>query len=295
MNAASLDRSADQLRLRIGYVQTTPEFGHIEGNIDAVRDQIADLMRSSRADIVVLPELAFTGYCFTSKEETARYAESLPSGATAAALLDICRRHDICLVCGLAELDNGRVYNSAVAVAPEGVLCVYRKVHLFDQEIELFEPGDVGFPVFQWRGARIGMMICFDWVFPESVRELALGGADLIAHPANLVLPYCQQAIRTRCLENRVFAVTANRAGRERHGTRDLTFTGLSQITAPDGAVLAQAGVERGEAAAVAIDLGRARNKWFTVRNHLLHNRRPDQYNRLAGRLMPADWDGRPE
>ena len=84
-------------------------------------------------------------------------------------------------------------------------------------------------------------MICFDWFFPETARSLALLGADIIAHPANLVLPYCQKAMITRCLENRVFAVTANRIGQEKRGEDDFQFTGASQIISYDGKVLSSA------------------------------------------------------
>jgi len=71
---------------------------------------------------------------------------------------------------------------------------------------------------------RVGMMVCFDWAFPEVARALALKGADLIGHPANLVLTYCQQAMVTRCIENLVFAVTANRYGTEERPHGELTL-----------------------------------------------------------------------
>jgi len=93
-------------------------------------------------------------------------------------------------------------------------------------------------------------MICFDWIFPEAMRTLALMGAQIVLHPANLVLPYCQDAMVTRCIENRVFEITANRIGVE----RGLKFTGASQITAPGGIVLHRATKTKEEALAVDID-----------------------------------------
>jgi len=75
------------------------------------------------------------------------------------------------------------------------------------------------------------MMICFDWFFPESARTLALKGAQLILHPSNLVMPYCQDAMITRSIENRVFSITSNRIGRE----GGYNFTGKSQIVSFDG------------------------------------------------------------
>ena len=85
------------------------------------------------------------------------------------------------------------------------------------------------------------MMICFDWIFPETARLLALAGADVIAHPSNLVLDWCQTAMVTRCLENNIFSVTANRYGTEKRTGTSLTFTGGSRICAPRGQVLADA------------------------------------------------------
>jgi len=68
----------------------------------------------------------------------------------------------------------------------------------FDTEKKCFDAGDTRLAVAEVRGMRVGLMICFDWAFPEVARVLALKGADLICHPANLVLAYCQKAILPR-------------------------------------------------------------------------------------------------
>ena len=180
---------------------------------------------------MVLPELFNTGYQFISREEARDLAEKVPSGRTCKAMTDLARSGNMILVFGLAERDKDRIYNSAAIVGPEGYMGVYRKTHLFAEEKLFFEPGDTGFQVFDTGSARVGIMICFDWWFPESARSLALKGADIICHPANLVLPDCQQAMVTRSLENGVFSATANRIGTEsRGGKRPLSFTGKSQI-----------------------------------------------------------------
>jgi hypothetical protein len=102
-------------------------------------------------------------------------------------------------------------------------------------------------------------MICFDWRFPEVSRILALGGSEVIAHPSNLVMPYCQEVMRARCIENRVFAVTANRVGTDARpdGARE-TFTGQSQVD-PEGRVQARAVADGREV--VEVDLAEARRK----------------------------------
>ena len=151
------------------------------------------------------------------------------------------------------------------------------------------KPGDLGFPVFRWRGMTLGLLICFDWIFPEAARALAVQGMELLLHPSNLVLPYCQDAMRTRALENGIFAVTANRVGVEERdpAAPRLAFTGMSQVTGPRGEILCRAGREE-ELRVVEIDIELARAKQLTPRNHLLDDRRPDCYGALLS------GDGRP-
>jgi predicted amidohydrolase len=174
-----------------------------------------------------------------------------------------------------AEREGENLYNTAVLVGPGGLLGRYRKMHLFMDEKDIFEPGDLGLPVFDIGLCRIGMLICFDWMFPEVWRILALKGADIICHPSNLVIPgLCQKAVPVHSVCNRVFVVTANRIGVE----RDLTFTGLSTIADPRSNVLLQASSDREEVGLVEIDPSLARNKQATPRNHIFDDRRPDQY-----------------
>ena len=113
----------------------------------------------------------------------------------------------------------------------------YRKVHLFMNEWDIFEKGNLGFPVFDFGICKIGMLICFDWIFPEVWRILALKGADIICHPSNLVLPYAQQAVPVHGMINRTFNITANRIGIE----RGIKFTGESIISDPEGKIIKKA------------------------------------------------------
>ena len=104
-----------------------------------------------------------------------------------------------------------------------------------------FAPGNRPLEVYTIGTVTIGIMICFDWFFPEVARALAVKGADILCHPANLVLPYCPQAMITRCIENRVFAITANRIGTERRTEESLSFIGTSQILGTKGEILYRA------------------------------------------------------
>ncbi|MEE8260694.1 MAG: nitrilase-related carbon-nitrogen hydrolase, partial [Nitrospinaceae bacterium] len=173
---------------------------------------------------------------------------------------------------------------SAVIVGPQGFIGKFRKAHIFDSENNFFQPGDLPFTVFDAGFAKIGIMICFDWRFPETARTLALQGADIIAHPSNLVLPHCPQAMITRCLENRVYAATSNRVGTEKRAPGEpLKFIGQSQVVDPDGTVLVRASEDREEAHVVEIDLAKARNKRINGHNDLFADRREDLY-RVGGK-----------
>jgi predicted amidohydrolase len=121
-------------------------------------------------------------------------------------------------------------------------------------------------------------MICFDWFFPETVRSLALLGAEIIAHPANLVLPYCQRAMITRCLVNRVFAITSNRIGSENRGDDHFKFTGGSQITSYNGEVLSSAPYDDTYIDVIEIDVEKAKDKKLNLYNDVIKDRRPEFY-----------------
>lgn len=270
--------------MKIGFVQFEPQFGDIDGNLK----QAEGLVRGTDADLLVLPELFNTGYVFTSKEEAVVLAEQVPRGKTTQALCDLAEERGVSLAAGLAERDGDRIFNSSVLVSPDGYVGRYRKTHLFFEEKLWFDPGDEGFRVYDIGLCRVGIMICFDWFFPESMRILALMGADLICHPANLVMPFCQDAMKTRCLENHVFAVTANRTGNEARGGRSLLFTGMSQITGPDGAILSRAGEDSQEVQTVEINPAEAHDKNVNEYNNLVTDRRPDFY----GKLLEKETEG---
>lgn len=259
---------------RVAFVQGRPEFGRTEANLE----KGLALAATVEAELVVLPELWSTGYVFSSHEEVAELAEDASTGATAKALAWAAKREKRHYIAGFAEVSRGRYYNSAMLVGPGGVKAVYRKLHLFEREQEWFERGDLPLEVNAVGPARLGMLICYDWRFPEAARVLALRGADVIAHPSNLVYPNAQVAMLTRALENRVYIVTANRTGIEKRPGGTVPFTGRSQIAAPDGSALLRATKAAETAAARDLDLDRARDKELTRMTAMFSNRRPDLY-----------------
>lgn len=260
--------------MKIGYYQFNPMFGQVEANLEKVIQQLSGV----EADLVVLPELFSTGYQFVSRQEALDLAEEIPGGKTSRALIELAREKKFHIVAGMAERAGDKAYNSAIFAGPKGYIGTYRKTHLFDKEKLWFDPGDTGFRVYDIGIARVGLMICFDWYFPESARTLALMGADIIAHPSNLVLPNCPDSMPVRCLENRVYAVTCNRIGTESRNVASLTYIGQSEIVTPKGAILHRAPTDQEELYIVEIDPLQARNKKVTELSDLFTDRRPETY-----------------
>ncbi|MFP4572624.1 MAG: nitrilase-related carbon-nitrogen hydrolase [Desulfobacterales bacterium] len=261
--------------MRVGYYQYNPEFGAPGRNLEKVENSLAGV----DADIIVLPELAFTGYFFEDRGELQELAEDISESPTVRGLSRLCKNNNFYLITGFAERCKERLYNAALVIGPSGLLHRYRKLHLFNTEKEYFDPGDTPLKTIEIRGAKIGVMICFDWIFPEVARTLALQGADLICHPSNLVLAYCQKAMLTRSLENSVYSITANRTGKETRPRGELLFTGQSQITGPKGQVLAGSNSDEEAVVLCDIDLSDARKKLITENNDLFTDRRPEFYN----------------
>ncbi|MBZ0269259.1 acyltransferase [bacterium] len=272
--------------MRIAFAQTEPVFGDVAGNLERA-GRLLD--RAEPFDLLVLPELFSTGYVFRDRAELGGLAED-PAGATIAFLKERAARHHAWLCAGFAERDGDRLFNASALVGPDGSVLVYRKIHLFDRETLTFDPGDGAFEAHDISigggSVRVGMMICFDWFFPESARCLALDGAEILLHPSNLVLSKCQGSMPTRCLENAVYAITSNRTGSDDRGDVEVAFTGRSQITGPGGDVLATADATGECTRVVEIDVTLARDKRITDRNDRFGDRRPATYERI-GRDTP--------
>lgn len=261
--------------MKVGFVQNNPLFGDIKNNLARALGVLAE----ESADLFVLPELFTTGYQFINREEALELAETVPDGLTTQSLISLAKNINAVIVGGIVEREGDGIYNSAVMVGPGGFIGKYQKGHLFDTEKAIFQPGKTPLEVFDIGCARVGMMICFDWRFPETARTLALKGADIIAHPANLVLTHCPQAMITRCLENGIFIATADRVGQEeRIPGQLLKFMGQSQVVTPSGDILYRASLDREEVKVVEVDIASARDKQLNPNNHLFADRREDLY-----------------
>lgn len=262
-----------------GYVQFAPEYLQVQANLQAAEA----LVRSANADLLVLPELFTSGYFFHSRADLRSVAEPIPEGPSTQALMSWASETGTTLVAGLAEQEGEHLYNSSVLVRPDGRVETYRKVHLFYEETRLFTPGDLGFPVFDVTTRdgttyTLGMMVCFDWYFPEAARSLAVQGADVIAHPSNLVLPHCPDSMPIRARENHLFTITANRYGTEQKGGEELTFIGMSEICDPQGEILHRADRTGDDVTTVSFDPKAARDRKINEMNDVLGDRRPETY-----------------
>ena len=265
--------------MKAGFLQYKPEFGNPEKNTDRIKELISD----AEFDLLVLPELANTGYLFTDKSELEELSEEIESSKFCDELKKICKETNAYIVSGISERYKDKFYNSSVLVSPDGSIITYRKIHLFDREKLWFTPGDTPLQVQEIDTTengkvKIGMMICFDWIFPETARTLALKGAQIICHPSNLVMSYCQTAMFTRALENHVFTITANRTGVEKRGDKELTFTGESVIVNTRGKYLCRGGKDTEEICIAEIDPSEALNKNISDSNDLFEDRREEFY-----------------
>jgi 5-aminopentanamidase len=235
------------------------------------------------AQIILLPELASSGYVFQSAEEARTVAvradgDLLHSWAAEAA------RGQAIIVGGFCELAaDSRVFNSAALIDPEGVRTVYRKLHLWHNERRWFSPGENPAPVVETRYGRIGLAVCYDLEFPELTRGLALQGADLVAAPTNWPhhpnrpngRPILHSLATTTGYLNKVFVAVCDRCGTE----RGLHFEGGSVIAGPSGALHAGPVADRRACMIVAdCELTRARDKRLGPDNDVFADRRPEHY-----------------
>jgi predicted amidohydrolase len=268
--------------LRVACCQIAPEVGDPRGNSVLTRDAIREAVAAG-ARLVVLPELATSGYVFESAEE-ARAAAEPAHGPTLRAWAEEASRGDAVVVGGFCELgDEGALHNSAAVVDGSGVLAVYRKLHLWDREQLVFEPGREPAPVVETRAGRIGVGVCYDLNFPEVARGLALAGAELVALPANF--PGSPRPGGERPIEitvamatahlNHVFVAVCDRCGPE----RGVEWVGGSVVCDEWGWLLAGPPEGFGPGLVVAdCDLTQARDKAWNERNDVFGDRRPELY-----------------
>ncbi|MEF2550095.1 carbon-nitrogen hydrolase family protein [Aurantimonas sp. A2-1-M11] len=229
----------------------------MDAGTTAVAERHAAIHRSLKdaaaagADLVVLPELAPTGY--GAGQAIVDTAEATDTGL--AEWHTAADRLGIAIVMGLAVRTPQGVDNAAALLAPGSAPVLYAKRMLYgDYEKGLFTPGDAPSPIVEIAGLRCGLLVCFDVEFPELCRDLALRGADVILVPTALPQSdgarfIAQNVVPVRAFENQLFVVYADHCGSD----GAFAYQGQSVIAAPDGLVLASAGEH--DAAIILADL----------------------------------------
>lgn len=266
---------------------------------------------SHGANLLVLPEQALQGYLTSvvamdtsadpaKNEFLFQYenAETVPDGPSVQAILRKAQEKNIYVCFGMTEKDadvDAKLYNTAVLVGPEGYIGKYRKVHQPADEMQAYYAGDE-FPVFDTAIGKIGMLICYDAWFPESGRELALQGAQIILKPtatchgtpdhdlANDQGYYSYDlAERATALQNGCYFVSSNQVGL--CGASD--YFGHSNIIDPSGHIVTTTDEKEAIVYHDVVDLARelfiGREVLFSGL-YFLKDRKPAAYTHLVAK-----------
>ncbi len=263
------------MTVRLAVAQTAPRVGNVESNLSELEELLDG--RAGQWDVLILPELFPSGYRREGIDH-AMLAEPVPGGPTIGRLSRAAAMVRTTLVGTMLEAADGRVYDTAVVIGPDGSLAAtYRKTHLYPAERRHFAPGD-RLTVAEADGLRIGLAICFEHAFPEVFAELALAGAELIAIPSAVPVGFeylLELRTRARAQDNQLFVAAANLVGFD--GATQ--WCGGSMIVSPRGEVLARAGAQNPEVIEAVIDVGEISGE--RSQEPILANRRPELYPRL--------------
>lgn len=292
----------------LAVVQMTPRLGEPEANLDMMEMALEQIPGAAHR-LVVFPEMACPGYFFERNARFEAMAELIPesgqdsssNGPCLSRLLALAQKYDVYLVAGLAERgQDGHgagaagddIFNTAVLVGPQGLIAKYRKLHLWSEEKLIYTPGNLGLVLADLPFARVGLMICYDFWFPEEARILRLLGADVLTIPAALVWNDTPGHVRhiyhmvnyvgiATAHLNQVFVALASQVGRwDGHW-----LFGSSFLTGPVGWLLTEPADDEHPAvlhAEVDFHAGRALRGWGKL-DHFDRDRRIDVYGALLG------------
>jgi len=267
--------------LRIAVCQLPLNIENFEENIKLANSAIHDA--SSRgARLVVLPELTNSGYVFRTLTELEERATTL-DGAIVKAWVSLAEQLNLVLVAGLAIKDEGLFYNCSVIIDSSGLRGWYKKVHLWNDEVDFFTPGDSAPLVVDTDLGRIATMVCYDVEFPEWVRLAMLEDATILALPTNWpdgglpTEPTPLEAVRVQAAasQNKLVVAAADRTRVE----RGVAWTGSSVIADSDGVIKVIA--DRAKLNKVQIlvaDVEVPTDRKISPRNDVRADRRPDLY-----------------
>ena len=270
--------------VRVACCQLMPTVGQKRANLDKCASFIARAAKGG-ANVIVLPELASSGYVFETRAEALSLADAYDGGETTTEWARLARDLNVHIVGGFCENADGTLYNAAVLLGPQGPVGLFRKVHLWGEENLFFKPGDLGFPVFTTPHGVLGAAICYDGWFPETYRTMALAGVELVCVPTNWV-PIPGQDPKREAMANVLTMASAHSnsiciAAADRVGTeRGQPFIGQSLIVGHTGWPVGGPASPTEETIVFAdLDLAEAkRARCWNEFNHPLRDRRPEAY-----------------
>jgi N-carbamoylputrescine amidase len=297
-------RSKKSNQVKVGLVQMSCSESPAANLAKAVERVEAAAKRG--AQIVCLQELFRSRYfCQSEDQRKFKLAESIP-GPSTDLLSNTARQKKVVIVASLFERRSAGIYhNTAVVIDADGSIAgKYRKMHIPDDPLYYekfyFTPGDLGFPSFNTRYAKVSALVCWDQWFPEGARLAALSGAQILFYPTAIGwIPKEPRAVarnqrnaweliqRSHAVANGVYVASVNRVGRE----GKIKFWGHSFLAGPFGEIVACSGGEREEILIGQCDLGKieeTRQSW-----PFLRDRRTDAYGSLLARALDDPKTGR--
>lgn len=280
---------AGMVQVAVGEAATKP-FDQMRGIMLEKHISFIDRAAGEGVKIICLQELFTCPYFAAEKDRRwLGIAEPIPGGQTTKAMMDAAKRHDMVIIAPFFEKDGDAYYNSAAVIDAGGsFLGKYRKTHIPNfppcfWEGFYFKPGDLGFPVFDTKFGKVGVLICYDRHFPEAMRMLALNGAEIVFTPTAGISSLSEYIWKIEppamAAMNQIFVGAVNRVGREPLSGDD-TFYGQSHFATPRGEVLAMGSRDGDELITADLDfslIDEARKKWPFFRD-----RRPDIYAGLV-------------
>ncbi|MGH7798675.1 MAG: carbon-nitrogen hydrolase [Candidatus Binatia bacterium] len=290
-------RNSTKEKVALGLIQMSAG-DKLSANLNKAVERISTAAKKG-AQIICLQELFRSRYfCQSENPKNFQLAESIP-GPTTDALSTLAAEREIVIVASVFERRSAGIYhNTAVVIDADGAIAgKYRKMHIPDDPLYYekfyFTPGDLGFPSFQTRYAKVGALVCWDQWFPEGARLAALSGAQILFYPTAIGwIPNEPRAVaqqqraaweliqRSHAVANGVYVASVNRVGHE----GKIKFWGHSFVAGPFGEIVAHAGGEREEILLAKCDLGKieeTRQSW-----PFLRDRRIDAYGALLSRAV---------
>lgn len=266
-------------------VQSNPRIGDKAYNLARMLETMK-IAAVNGSKLIAFTEAELTGYCFNDLHEAKINSEEVP-GPSIGKIINQARELDLYAVVGLLEHLQDKLFNTTVLIGPEGIIGKYRKTHRIYLGADRFSvKGDIPYTVYSTPIGNIGLIICYDLLFPEACRALALQGADIIVDSTNLPSgseSFIETLLPARALENRVFMIAASRVGME----RGIPFIGASSIVDPYGRFLARAGSDQVEIIYADIKVGKARCKQTIIKPgeyefDIFKDRRPEFYGDIC-------------